>query len=245
MKSNIIKLSVSILLFQFGCTIADNQNCNDEKLLNYVVLGEQNKIDACYKSGANILISSEGESIRRIALNNGHKELANYFIAVQSKEYFGNNAPLDTTTLWEAIEYNNVKIVQHYLTKGFDMNPKYRDGLSPIVYAVFNESNEVIDLLLNKGIEVGYEFDSRPLICIATMFNQLRTVKLLLKHGANVNDLDGSGVTPLMFAAREGNVEMLQFLIEKGADKTLREIRNETAYDMVKDNEALKKMLEI
>ncbi len=232
------------LVIAFSCNVADNQNCNNENLISYAAQGNQNKIEACYNSGAQILISLHGESIKEIALKNSHTTLATYFVTIQTKEFIKNNSPLDTTTLWQAIEYDNTKIVQYFIDQGIEMNPKFKDGLSPIVYAVFNESNEVIQLLLNKGVDVGYEFDSRPLICIATMFSQLNTVKMLLKNGANVNDLDGSGVTPLMFAAREGNIEMVKFLLAKGADKTVREIRYETAADMVVDNKKLKKLLD-
>lgn len=225
--------------------MADNQNCSDEYLLNYAEQGNESKINACYKSGANIFVSNKtGESIRLVALNNNHIELANYLVDIQTKDWQKRNSPLDTISLWEAIEYNNVTIVQHFIEEGFYMKPKLKDGMAPIVYAVFNNSDEVALLLLENGIDVNYSFDSRPMITIAAMFNQLETVKLLLNYGASVNDVDGSGVTPLMFAAREGNVEMVNYLLEKGANKTLREITYQTAADMVKDNEELKKMLE-
>ncbi len=245
MKSKFIILSVFPFLFQMACTVADNQNCNDKQLLNYAIQGEQGKIDACFDSGAKILVSNnKGESIRLVALNNGHHKLAAYFVNIQTKEWKKRKSPLDTTSLWEAIEYNNVTIVQHFIDEGFYMKPKVKDGMAPIVQAVFNNSNDVAKLLLENGVDVNYSFDSRPMITIAAMFSQLETVELLLNYGAKVNDVDGSGVTPLMFAAREGNVEMVTYLLEQGANKTLREITYQTAEDMVKDNEELKEMLE-
>jgi ankyrin repeat protein len=244
MKAISVTLSISLLLFQFACTMSDNQNCTSENLLNYASQGELGKIDACYKSGANILVSdSAGKSIRLIALNNEQYELAKYLVDVQTKEWQKRKSPLDTISLWEAIEYDNVTIVLHYIEEGFYMKPKIKDGLAPIVQAVFNNSNEVAKLLLENGVDVNFSFDSRPIITMAAMFGQLETVQLLLEYGANVNDIDGSGVSSLMFAARDGNVEMVKFLLEKGANKSLREIKYQTAADMVKDNEELKKLL--
>lgn len=245
MKRHSIKLLLITFLFQLSCSVADNQNCTNANLLNYAAQGEESKINACYKSGANILVSNQaGESIRLVALNNNQNDLANYLVDIQTKEWQKRKSPLDTVSLWEAIEYDNVTIVQHFIEEGFYMKPKLKDDMAPIVQAVFNNSNNVAKLLLENGIDVNYSFDSRPMITIAAMFNQLETVELLLNYGAKVNDVDGSGVTPLMFAARESNVEMVTYLLEKGANKTLREITYQTAADMVKDNEELKEMLE-
>lgn len=244
MKSILITLIIPILVLQAACTMSDNQNCTTENLLSYASQGEQSKINACYKSGAIILVSNgTGESIRLVALNNHHIDLANYLVDVQTKEWQKRKSPLDTISLWEAIEYDNVTIVQHYIEDGFYMKPKIKDGQTPIVQAVFNNSNAVAKLLLENGVNVNHSFDSRPMITIAAMFGQLETVHLFLTYGANVNDVDGSGVTPLMFAARDENVEMVTFLLEKGANKSLKEIRYKTAYDMVKDNSELKEML--
>lgn len=237
-------LFLLFVVIQFACSESDNQNCSTENLLQYASQGKESKINACYKSGTNILISNkEGESIKFLALKNNHNDLAEYFVDIQTKEWKKRGLPLDTLSLWRAIEYDNVTIVQHFIEEGFYMKPKIKDRLAPIVQAVFNNSNEVAKLLLENGIDVNYSFDSRPLITIAAMFGQMQTVELLLIYGAKVNDIDGSGVTPLMFAAREENVEMATYLLDKGANKTLREITNQSAADMVKNNKELKEML--
>lgn len=46
----------------------------------------------------------------------------------------------------------------------------------------------------------------------------LDIVKLLVKHGADVNVADEMGITPLHMAADSGSVEMAKFLIDNGAD---------------------------
>ncbi len=43
-----------------------------------------------------------------------------------------------------------------------------------------------------------------------------------LEEGVNVNALDAYGNTALMFAAAAGQVKAAEFLIEKGADKAVR-----------------------
>ena len=68
------------------------------------------------------------------------------------------------------------------------------------------------------------------------MFNQHETVDILISHGANSSAHDGTGVSALMFAARDGYIEIIKVLLENGADKSAVDIRGDTALDMAKAN---------
>jgi uncharacterized protein len=237
MKNPISIIIVLAATFLFSCSVADNQSCDTESLLKEAKNGELEKIEACYKSGANVLVSdSDAVAIYAIAKNNGYDELATKLQEIQFTEWQKNGALLEAQLFYDAIEYENVPLVQKFIDGEFDLSAKHINGVAPIVYAVFNESNEVINLLLQNGVDVNYEFDFRPLICIAAMFDQQETVKILLDNGAAINTNDGSGVTPLMFAARDGFDELVGFLLENGADKTAKDIMEDTALDMAKAN---------
>ena len=65
-------------------------------------------------------------------------------------------------------------------------------------------------------------------------------VQALLDAGAALEARDGFGNTPLMEAARNNaNPEVLQALIDAGADATARNDDGDSAWDLIKDNEAL------
>ena len=50
---------------------------------------------------------------------------------------------------------------------------------------------------------------------------RLDVIKLLVDLGADVNAADDYGITPLMAAANLGEVSIIQFLIDRGADRSL------------------------
>lgn len=65
-------------------------------------------------------------------------------------------------------------------------------------------------------------------LCIAISKSDNDTAKKILAYGADVNERY-NGMTPLMYAARYNNVEMLKALIEKGASISEKDVRGNTA----------------
>ena len=60
--------------------------------------------------------------------------------------------------------------------------------------------------------------DGSTALLIATNRNRVDVVRVLLDLNANPNVQDRSGWTPLLSAADEGNAEIVNMLLAKGAD---------------------------
>ena len=78
-------------------------------------------------------------------------------------------------------------------------------------------------------------------LCIAISKNDNATAIKIIEYGADVNERF-NGMTPLMYAARYNNVEMIKMLLEKGADSSIKDSRGNTALkhaEASKANEAL------
>ena len=87
----------------------------------------------------------------------------------------------------------------------------------PLSLCLENNHIECARLLLFSGANanqhyfLGYEINLLP-------YENLPSLELILKHGANPNALSRSGITPLIKACREGNLGAVILLCRYGAD---------------------------
>ncbi|WP_317163834.1 ankyrin repeat domain-containing protein [Flavobacterium phycosphaerae] len=70
--------------------------------------------------------------------------------------------------------------------------------------------------------------DPNSPLCTAIYKGDLTTVKKFVEYGADVNE-ESNGMTPLMFAARYNKVDIIKYLLEKGAKKEVKDERGYTA----------------
>ena len=97
-------------------------------------------------------------------------------------------------------------------------------GLALVAFANASLASNVPTFPISKEI---VNYDNTPL-CTAIYKGDLATVKKFIEYGADVNEMS-NGLTPLMFAARYNKVDILKYLIEKGADKDKQDERGRTA----------------
>lgn len=84
---------------------------------------------------------------------------------------------------------------------------------------------------------VASNYGNSPL-CAAILKGDLATVKKFVEYGADVNEMS-NGLTPLMFAARYNKIEILKYLLEKGADKDLKDERGNTALKYAENSKSV------
>ena len=68
----------------------------------------------------------------------------------------------------------------------------------------------------NSAVWDNFDFNA---LNVAVAANNADMAALLLDAGSNV-ETDTSGLTPLMFAASSGNVDMIRFLVKRGANSS-------------------------
>eukprot|EP01016_Furgasonia_blochmanni_P022270 TRINITY_DN242_c0_g1_i4.p1 TRINITY_DN242_c0_g1~~TRINITY_DN242_c0_g1_i4.p1 ORF type:complete len:501 (+),score=156.77 TRINITY_DN242_c0_g1_i4:65-1567(+) len=141
----------------------------------------------------------------------------------------------DTTILHVAAGEDDVHLLDYLIGK-FQGKIDIPSGLgSPLEWAVSNGKTKNAQLLLEKGANPnGNDFSKKqvPTPLIMTIYLGASEIfSLLVKHGANINGPDSAGWTPLQCAAECGNIDVVKFLLEKGADPNV-ETQSKTALDL-------------
>jgi ankyrin repeat protein len=98
------------------------------------------------------------------------------------------------------------------------------DGFTPLHFAAFFGQPDAAGLLVDRGAELEarstneqFALDAAPLHS-ASASGQLEVCRVLLDAGADVNAVQHGGYTALLDAAANKNRELMDFLLDRGAD---------------------------
>ncbi len=151
---------------------------------------------------------------------------------------------LGATALWLAADNGSAPLIAHLLDAGADANVALPEGETPIMTAARTGSAEAVRLLIAHGADVNVSEESRAQTALmwAVAQGHREVVEALLEHGADVaarsrvrprlmhaDNTNASqydqgvmwnrgGFTPLLFAARHGDIDSATLLLAWGAD---------------------------
>lgn len=139
--------------------------------------------------------------------------------------------------LYIASRNKHVEVVRFLLTKNPDVSFQAYLGGTPLHWAYFGGSQEVVDLLLKAGADPNTRdpsFGALPAlfgICAAASWGLLFRVKeLVATNPALVHPVSGE-TSALHEAAASGQTDIVRFLLEQGADPTTHDFQNRTPKD--------------
>lgn len=123
----------------------------------------------------------------------------------------------DSRRFIHAAEDDNWQAVSELLKEGVPPEILERDGKDVLYAACKAEETQVIDLLIEQGVEInGTKNEGTPLLYCLNI-DKLNSAKHLIDNGADVNIRGWSGF-PIHAAIYSGSVEGVRLLIEAGAD---------------------------
>lgn len=134
--------------------------------------------------------------------------------------------------LLEAINKNNVYLVNFALTLGANVNIQDINGLTALRHAAVNNYKEIVQLLLDKGADLNAQGHKKFTALMSAAINRHQAkeaLEMLIKAGSDLNVQDDNGNTALMWAIMGKYTEVVHMLIKAGADLNIKNITGEAA----------------
>ncbi len=137
------------------------------------------------------------------------------------------------TALIEAARVGDLETVRLLVSHGADVNARDGHGGTALSEAAFYGRTKIVRFLLSKGARITATDapSKKSPLALAAMRGNIAIADMLIAAGANVNETDESGVTPLMWAADSDHVNprLISRLLKAGADPNLKDKQGETA----------------
>ena len=145
------------------------------------------------------------------------------------------------TPLMAAARSGYPQIVEQLVSKAANINARGPRGQTALMWAVAQKHPDVVRVLIDSGADIKARSDvwsqvmavpphgsleyNRSIphggdtaLMFASRVGDLASAKLLVAAGADVNDQDAWGVSATVLAAHSGYAELVEFLLDKGAD---------------------------
>jgi ankyrin repeat protein len=192
------------------------------------------------RAGANVNAANDlGATPLWIACENGSAAMVKTLLQAGANPNLA--LLLGETPLMVASRSGNAGVVEQLIRKGAAVNVKAARGQTALMWAVAQRHPDVVKVLLANGANVrersdvwqqmvavpphGVKLYNRVIpqggdtaLLFAARVGDVTSARLLVAAGADVNDADAWGVSATVLAAHSGFGELVEFLLERGAN---------------------------
>ena len=124
----------------------------------------------------------------------------------------------------ELLKNNDYLNIKKIIQNGFDINQCDEDEVSVLAHSlILRVDEDIIDLLINNGANLEeIDNDGLSILDYAVTYSNLHIVKKIIEKGnIDVNKITRrSKFTPLMAAVSYNKKDIVEYLLEKGANKS-------------------------
>lgn len=149
-----------------------------------------------------------------------------------------NGSSVFAQNIFEAARSGDVSRIEFLMSIQADtINKINENGFTPLIIACYRDQKKVVELLLNKGVDVNYNSPEGTALIGTCYKGNIELTKMLLEHKANIHAQNEQGTTALIFAAQANNVALVSLLLASGANKEMKERSGRTALDYARENQ--------
>ena len=209
-------------------------------LIDAVRSGSIERIRAVLKSGADVN-ASQGDGARALHWAAHRNDLTAADLLIRAGAAVDAANDLGATPLWLASVNGNAGMVARLIEAGASPNAALASGETPLMAAARSGSVEAVERLIAKGADVNARERVRGQTALMWAAEQrhARVARTLIASGADVHssssvwrqlentagnanaagdfEMAHGGSTPLLFAARQGDVDTATVLLDAGA----------------------------
>jgi ankyrin repeat protein len=233
----VLKL-VSVLL---AVSVAPVAAAADTSLIDAVKARQQDTAVALIEKGADVRAKEvDGTTALHYAAHYDDAELVTRLIKAGADAKAVND--YGATPLGEAAVAGDPAVIKALLAAGADAKATNKEGQTPLMVVARTGNVEAAKLLLKARVPVDAreQWGGQTALMWAAAQGHPQMVKLLIQHKADVDaravvrdwprritaegrpkDMNRGGLTPLLYAAREGCIECARELVKGGADINL------------------------
>jgi ankyrin repeat protein len=196
---------------------------------NAVFSNAVNSLKILYEHGLSLqTINSKGQSLLNVAAQKNNMEAA-AFLLKHGLNPNNQDSILKDTPLTSAISNESIAMVSLLLSNGANPNLFGLDNSTPLMEVVFWMGEEQVNYSGQGMEELSLFGDS------TTKSRHERNGKItmiLLRSGALPNTTDIGGRTPLHYAAKYCDSDIVSILLQNGADRNVKDKNGKTALDL-------------
>lgn len=141
------------------------------------------------------------------------------------------------TALMNAINKNNISLVEQLIQNGADVDELDQNQDSPLVISAYKGYNQIVKLLLDAGADVHAVDPGMKATALhaAAYAGRTEAAKLLIDYHIDINKQGPyNGYTALHDAVWQNNSEIASLILEAGADLNLLSNDGKSALDFAK-----------
>jgi len=152
--------------------------------------------------------------------------------------------------LFTAVKKSNYEKVIEMIEKGVTTNIHDTENMTPLAYALRNDDEKMLELLLKNDADVNHLILKKTsLLTFYIKSKKSRLLAKLLEAGVDINFQDSIGMTPMMHAIENINIEAIILLISvdhiDDLDPEITDYSGKTMFDYLENsrNNYLKKLI--
>jgi ankyrin len=205
----------------------------DERLIDAVKRGDQAAVESLLKQGVDVNArQGDGATALHWAAHHDDRAMVERLIRAGASVQAANE--LGVTPLLLACTNGSARVVEALLSAGANPNAAAEGRETPLMVASWTGNADVVRRLISAGADVNAKEASRQQTALmwAASERHADIVRLLVEKGADVHArtavntpnrrpgmraAGAAGLTPLLFAARVGDVESARILLDAGA----------------------------